>query len=174
VILILVTGPNASGKTTSVKAALTPWVDDPRVATVYADNGSGWKLKPAEMMAKLIDLCDTGVPVIVVEGTNRIASAVLDIKRQIGARTLIVHATRASAEDMKASIRRRCEGNGKEFKAEYWTTKMCEYEGRGRYRNLIGKHGVTATWWQMDLEFSYAPAFIAMLRKQVEEELAKS
>lgn len=179
-LLILVTGPNASGKTTTTQKAMEPFQEDFRVVEVYADNGGGWKLTPDGMKERLLALHREDVvlkrppAVMIVEGTNRIAMAVLEIRKTLEAegRRLVCHVTRARATVMRNAIKARCEGNGKLFRADYWTDKICTYEGTGRYVNLMNKYYIqNRTYWDVDATFSYAPALIERLRAEVGQEL---
>lgn len=175
-LLLLVTGPNASGKTTTVKTALEPWEGDTRIIRVYADNDGYWKVGPEEMKQKLTLAHQDGAPIILVEGTNRIATAVLELKRTFEAeqRQLAAHVTRSSSTMMRNAIMARCEKNGKKFRADYWTDRVCLYEGSGRYINLMNKYNVRdRKYWDVDATYSYAPALIETLRAQITEELGK-
>lgn len=180
-LLILVTGPNASGKTTTTHKALEPFQEDFRVVEVFADTDSYWKVGPQELKDKLLAehrmnrvLQNGAPPVMVVEGTNRVAMAVLELRKTFEAegRRMVCHVTRSSATVMRNAIKARCEKNNKKFRADYWSEKICGYEGRGRYANLMNKYGVTTRqYWDVDAEYSYAPGLIEALRTTIRQEL---
>lgn len=73
-IAVLVTGPNASGKTTAVQKALEEWTLDSRVAAVHADNRDRGLF--ADNFDALPSVIASPSQVVVLEGTSRIANAV--------------------------------------------------------------------------------------------------
>lgn len=138
-MMVLVTGPNASGKTTTVRTALAPWARDARVVCIHADDQSGInKSTMPEMTAELERIVGGHQKVTVVEGTNRIALVFGDVMRRAG---LAVEAnyTETSAAFMRASLMARCASKGKRFRDDYWTERVLNYEARLRYQRLMAR-----------------------------------
>lgn len=135
----LVTGPNASGKTSAVTDALKEWVGDRRVAAAYADNSNRGTFKGdgPTMVASVRRIWADRAPVVVIEGTNRIALKLAQvIQAEPELRTCEALMTLAEPEVMQQMIRARCERLGKRFRDDYWTLRVCKGEGQGRYRSL--------------------------------------
>lgn len=136
---ILVTGPNASGKTTATLAALAPWAEDTRLKTVYADNSdrSAFKGDMAAMVDRMAAIWFSETPVVLVEGTNRIALVLSRaIARDPSARVVSMAITRTTAAGMRAMLMSRCREKGKRFRDDYWQEKQLDYEAARRYPNL--------------------------------------
>lgn len=70
---ILVTGPNASGKTTAVTEALKGWTVEDGVKAIHADNSDRGLFEPT--FAPLEQLWQDPIHVMVLEGTSRVANA---------------------------------------------------------------------------------------------------
>lgn len=179
-IAILVTGPNCTGKTTAVKAAvagLTESEEKGHLRVVYADSDSKGEFFGGSLEAsreKLRELWMSDTPVIVFEGTNRIALLVGEMKTLKWAadrapyRRVLVFATRAGAADMKEMLRARCEKAGKEFRGDYWTLERLVYEGSRRYFNLVQKwFGGVARWVAVDASYLGALALKLEVRAAV-------
>jgi hypothetical protein len=62
----------------------------------------------------------------------------------------------AKPDACKIFIQKRCEKRNKKFNVEYWDYKRLEYEGAGRYHNLMKRHyldvGIPTQFVMVDLE----------------------
>src|SRR5262245_26840587 len=75
---ILVTGPNAASKTTTVDRAMVPFVGDPRVVMLHPDcrDSSTYKTDPETAQARYRDVWCGPAQVLVIEGSSWAARAV--------------------------------------------------------------------------------------------------
>lgn len=140
---MLVTGPNASGKTTATQRALKMWENDARLKTVYADNSdrSAFKGTMNDMVELLLGIWESDATLVVVEGTNRIATVLgRVIERNPQARGWSAHvAVPTSGAVMGDHIRRRCALLKKRYRDDYWTARVLDYESQRRYKNKMAE-----------------------------------
>lgn len=173
----LVTGPNASGKTTTVQAALEPWRGDRRLAVAYADNAdrSTFKGDGATMLAALRDLWLSNATVVVVEGTNRVAGKLAEvIAEDTPARSCEALVTEMTGDTMRRALVARCAKLGKRFRDDYWADRVLEYEGRRRYQSLIERYYPDARVWLVQDGYAACADLGAYLRERVATCLAET
>lgn len=176
---ILVTGPNASGKTTATMSALAPWVRDPRLATVYADNSdrAAFKGTMNDMVDRMETIWRSSAELVVVEGTNRIATVLGYLFRRLpdNPRVTSCHVTLMAPEFMEASIRARCLEKGKRFRDDYWTHRVLEYESQRRYKSVIRDYfgGCVTQYWPIAAGYDGAAEMSAWIRDQATAVLGK-
>lgn len=158
----LVIGPNASGKTTAVKAAL----GTPQALAALAsgclivfhpdDEVRGADRGIASIENAALRLWgDARAAVVVIEGTNRAALGAIRAWRRDASRSMEVLVTSMSADVMRASIQARCEKRRKRFRSDFWSEKALAYEGSRRYRNLASRECADAavTHWPIDIGY---------------------
>lgn len=151
-VAILVTGPNASGKTTAIERALDGLdvcrlkrksADRPEPAeilSVDADQYLGGGTKADVATEKMIGFWEGDWPVLAVEGIDRNARAFADAAEAIGERDVYVFCVTVAPEVLRANIEARCERTGRTFNSDYRDRKRCEYEGGRRYPNLVDRY----------------------------------
>jgi hypothetical protein len=166
---MLVTGPNASGKTTATQKALQFWVGDQRMRTVYADNSdrSAFKGTMNDMVELLLGIWESDAHLVVVEGTNRIATVLgRVIERAPDARKWSAHvAVPTSGAVMGEHIRRRCELLKKRYRDDYWVERVLDYESQRRYRNKMQEAFSGGPVYYYPIEADYEG--VDLLRDQV-------
>lgn len=166
-IAILVTGPNASGKSTLVDTATAPWATDPRVLTIHGDTGSFSKGTPEETAALVTEVWNSDVPVLVIEGIDRIARAVYaaNVASRVR-RELTVNVTAQSPDVMLAHLKARCEKRGKAFNESYWDQERLVYEGQNRYRNLATRYfaSIEPRTWSASADYASLEPLIRHIR----------
>lgn len=170
---ILVTGPNASGKTTAVREALAPWMGDRRVRAFHPDHERNQD-KIAEIEGEVLAVWGTAATVVIVEATNRAATATYRVvDRYPDMRVFEALVLAMSPETMRLNMQRRCAKSGKKFRDDYWTERTLHYEGQLRYRNMADLHfkGV-ATHLTIDSDYVASQAVVAHLRARVQACLA--
>lgn len=166
----LVTGPNASGKTTTVQSALEPWREDRRLAVAHADNAdrSTFKGDGPTMLAALRDLWLSNATVVVVEGTNRIAGKLAEVLAEDrDTRTCEALVTEMTGATMRRALVARCQKLGKRFRDDYWSDRVLEYEGRRRYQSLIERYYPDARVWVVEDGYAACADLGAYLRDRV-------
>lgn len=167
---ILVSGPNASGKTTSTQRALAPWVGDPRLVAVYADNSDrkAFKGTQTEMEDRLLALWEQDAEVLVVEGTNRIAMAFARVTKRSDTRTWESNIMRVPPWFLKWALQTRCEKLGKRFRDDYWVEKVLVYETQKRFKVIDEKHLSSKTeWWEIGDGYHGQERFEGYLRNRL-------
>lgn len=135
-LALLITGPNCSGKSTAADLALRPWAADPRLVVAHGDADGTYKGNPAAQQAAVQALWDSAAPVVVIEGTQRLATAVGLVAGRNRGRRFVALITTQAPDVMRAHLQARCAKAGKTFRADYWTDKVLQYEGQLRFRNL--------------------------------------
>lgn len=155
---IMLSGPNASGKTTILTKVSEMWKgriwDDPnKLKVFYADNNDLFKGSAESQEAALTKEWLDETPVIIFEGT-RINTPLLRVaKKYRDWRKYEVIMCTQTSEVMKAHLEARCAKRGKTFRADYWDCKKLEYEGNGRYPNIFRKNSVATKTFSIDLEY---------------------
>lgn len=169
----LVTGSNASGKTTTVARVLERLADYPsdRIFSIRADNDGRFKGSSENQEAVLTDIWLSDTPVIIIEGT-RINTPLLRVaKKHAAARKLTVIMTTQTPEVMEAHLRARCEKKGKTFRADYWTRWKLEYEGMKRYPNSFRKNSITPKTYAIDRDYKVCDQIADFLETQIKDAL---
>lgn len=173
---LLVTGPNASGKTTATRQALEPWERDTRLTTVYADNSNRSMFKGTmdEMVARLAEVWGSAADLVVVEGTSRIGQA-LSRAREGSARDLRVVMTVTSPAGMERMLRTRCAKLGKRYRDDFWGEQALTYESRFRYVNMMASRfsGIVPTVIEMDSDYVAAADLVSAVRAVANEVLGE-
>jgi len=147
----LVTGPNCSGKTTTVARVLerfNPGQDS--IVSIGADNDSMFKGEATEQEAALVDLWKHDVQVLIIEGTRINTPLMRVAKRFPQDRQLHVLMTTQTPPVMRQHLIDRCAKRNKVFRAEYWTDQKLSYEGQKRYPNSFAKNGVRYKTYTID------------------------
>lgn len=170
---ILVTGPNASGKTTAVREALAPWAGDRRVRAFHPDHERN-KDKIAEIEFEVLAVWETAATVVVVEATNRAATATYRVvDRYPDMRVFEALVLSMEPETMRLNMQRRCAKRHKAYREDYWSEQTLRYEGLGRYRNMADAHFKNvATHLTIDSDYVATQAVVAHLRARVSACLA--
>jgi predicted ABC-type ATPase len=168
----LVTGPNCSGKTTSVQKALhlmeiAP--DNPYIEVIQADNDDRFKGSAEEQGAALLRIWSSDVSLVLIEGTRINTPTVQMVRANPGFRIFRVFMTRQSPDVMKAHMQARCEKRGKTFRADYWSRQKLEYEGSRRYPNIFRKNGFSPKIYDIDLEYNVCEKLVEDLQLAIEE-----
>jgi hypothetical protein len=167
----LVTGPNASAKTTSLLTATEDYVGDPRLRVLYADNSNRKEFKcEAEEAANRIEaIWRSDVPVVIAEGTRMPTVLHRVVARNPDERQVMAFVTLTTAEVMEANVRARCAKKGKRYRDDYWTPHKFDYEGTRRYRLSVPRFipDEFIQWFEMDTSYTNAPAMIAAIRSVV-------
>lgn len=170
---ILVTGPNCSGKSTTVLTALEPWGADPRIVSILADNRDSrlFKDAPAVVEERLREVWLGSAAVVVVEGTDRPARALSRVYASATKiRPLVVLVTEQRPETMAAHIQARCAAKGKPYNAAYWDRDRLSYEGMRRYPSLVAKMGASYVYrFEIDPAYDQCRRMVETIRTLVQE-----
>lgn len=165
---VLVTGPNASGKTTAVRSALAGYARDGRVRVILADNSDRSKdvLQAEDMLAEI--WCGPA-QLVLVEGTR--VPTVLErvVAAHPSVRALKAFVTVTSPEIMEAHLRARCAALGKRFRDDYWIGKPLRYESQARYRVSVPRFVPAGDihWFDVDETYTGAAQLASRLREAV-------
>lgn len=152
-VCLLVTGPNCSGKTTTVNRVekAFPGAD---IHLIYADTRDKFKCPISEMEEKLTDIWLSHSQVVIAEGTRINTPLMRVAARNRAARVLdIIIITRMRPEVMKAHLQARCEKKGKTFRADHWNTYELEYEGSRRYPSAARKYGFPHKLYEVGMNY---------------------
>lgn len=174
---ILVTGPNASGKTTALQQAVAAYARDPRLVTIYADNSDRRTFKgdALEMSARLEDIWISPALAVIVEGTRMPTVLERVVMKHPARRELYGVVTVSQPEVMEAQIRGRCTLLQKRFRDDYWKHDKLLYEGTRRYRKSVPRFipDDRISWWDMDAQYTASGAMAATIRVLVARELGE-
>jgi ribose 1,5-bisphosphokinase PhnN len=134
-LVVIVTGPNGSGKTTAVDRAVAPWRFDRRITVVHGDHQPEFHGEVGQVRASVASQIESGADVVVFESTDRVTRAVALSDRS--GIDCVAFVTETEPDAMRARLRRRCLQRGKPYRDDYWDLKRLLYEGTRRYRNLM-------------------------------------
>ena len=153
-LFVLVTGPNASGKTTMVEGLAERYPQAP-VAFLHPDTDGYYKQAPSIMFRRILAKWNDSTPVVVLEGTNRPTLQVINCSFiSLVQRELAIYCLTQPPDVMEAHLRHRCEVKGKKYREDYWSRDKLEYEGLRRYPNLVKQASVPAETYAVDRDFS--------------------
>jgi hypothetical protein len=171
----LVTGSNASGKTTTVARVLGIFDrhQESRIFSIRADNDGRFKGSSEDQEAVLTELWLSDTPVLVIEGTRINTPLMRVAKKHAAARKLTVIMATQTPEVMGAHLRARCEKKGKTFRADYWTRWKLEYEGMKRYPNSFRKNGIKPQTFAIDKDYKVCDAMASFLEDGIRAALVE-
>lgn len=167
---ILVTGCNATGKTTATQAALATWVADGRLRTVYADSSDrhSFKGSQVDIEALLASILAEPTELVVVEGTTRIARAFGRTIRG-SLREFECYGTLVDGPTMRAMLETRCAKLGKRFRGEFWTVERCALEQRDYHTVNKNQLGGAMQWYPVGADYRGAVVLQAWLMARAQE-----
>lgn len=172
---ILVTGPNASGKTTALQQAHAGYEHDPRLTVVYADNSdrSTFKGDALVMAQRMRDIWETEAEIVIVEGTRMPTIVERVVKAFPGHREIQAFVTLTQPETMEKQLRARCARLGKRFRDDYWKYPKLHYECQRRYRMSVPRFiaETAISWWDVDETYAGATAMSDAIRQVIETTL---
>lgn len=170
----LLTGGNCSGKTTAVAKAFEPWIGDPRILSVRADNDGRFKGDAVDQRRVLTELWLGDTPILMVEGT-RINTPLMEVaKANRDARELVVLMALQKPDVMRAHLQARCAEKNKVFRSEYWVHQKLEYEGMRRYPNSFRKNGIRPITYTIGLDYAEQQQVVDYLQTRFTEILGES
>ena len=171
--LILVTGPHASGKTTTVERVLLNFKDHSELKIILADSvdKSTYFKGPMDKSREMIrEVWEGERSCLLMEGSVRIAILTQQLSSQISSRKITIFATSMLSQDMRASLITRCVARGKKFNESYWDVKKLIYEGTKRFGNLLARvSGAEIHWYIVDRSYSACDDLAADLTKTLTE-----
>lgn len=166
----LVTGPNCSGKTTTVARVLARFKPgEDSIVSIGADNDSMFKGSAEEQEAALVELWKHDMQVLIIEGTRINTPLMRVAKAHPTERQLHVLMTTQTPEVMRQHLIDRCAKRGKTFRAEYWVTQKLAYEGQKRYPNSFLRNGIKYQTYSIDLPYQKCLEMAEDLEHQIRE-----
>jgi len=161
---LVITGPNASGKTTALRTALGDWDEDARVVRLHSDT--------TKHFDRIEEAWRSDAAVVAIEGIDRTARRVAEVITAFpNERTLEVVIASQAPEVMLAHLRARCAKVGKEFNEAYWSGDKLRYEGQRRYMGLRDRLYRNARLVDVDAEYAAWTPLIAEWRSSVRQAL---